>query len=84
MKQLFITIVCACTALAVMAGASRPDFSRAKQVFKKGPVAATTSVGQSMGCHFLLQCMLSRFSCVRLCATLWTAAHQAPLVHGIL
>ena len=47
MKQLFITIVCACTALAVMAGASRPDFSRAKQVFKKGPVAATTSVGQS-------------------------------------
>lgn len=47
MKKVFITIVCACTALAIMAGASRPDFSRAKQVFKKGPVAATTSVGQS-------------------------------------
>ena len=27
-------------------------------------------------------CMLSRFSCVRLCATLWTAAHQAPLSTG--
>ena len=23
--------------------------------------------------------MLSCFSCIRLCATLWTAAHQAPL-----
>ena len=27
-------------------------------------------------------CMLSRFSCVRLCATQWTAAHQAPLFTG--
>ena len=26
--------------------------------------------------------MLSRFSHVRLCATLWTAAHQAPLYTG--
>ena len=24
-------------------------------------------------------CMLSCFSCIRLCATPWTAAHQAPL-----
>ena len=35
-----------------------------------------------VGCHFLLKCMhacmLSRFSCVWLCLTLWTAAHQAP------
>ena len=31
-----------------------------------------------VGCHFLLQCVLSRLSHVRLCATLWTAAHQAP------
>ena len=35
-----------------------------------------------VGCQFLLQCthacMLIRFSCVRLCVTLWTAAHQAP------
>ena len=39
-----------------------------------------------VGCHFLLQCMhtcmLSRCSCVQLCATLWTAAHQAPLSLG--
>ena len=27
-------------------------------------------------------CMLSRFSRVRLCGTLWTAAHQAPLSTG--
>ena len=27
-------------------------------------------------------CMLSRFSHVRLCATLWTAAHQTPLILG--
>ena len=27
-------------------------------------------------------CMLSRFSRVRLCATLWTVAHQAPLSMG--
>ena len=27
-------------------------------------------------------CMLSRFSRVQLCATLWTAAHQAPLSTG--
>ena len=26
--------------------------------------------------------LLSRFSCVRLCATPWTAAHQAPLSTG--
>ena len=27
-------------------------------------------------------CMLSRFSHVQLCATLWTAAHQTPLSTG--
>ena len=27
-------------------------------------------------------CMLSHFSCVRLFATLWTVAHQAPLSMG--
>ena len=30
----------------------------------------------------LLQLLLSRFSCVQLCATPWTAAHQAPLSMG--
>ena len=33
-------------------------------------------------CHFPLQCMLSCFSHVQLWATLWTAAHQAPLSTG--
>ena len=28
------------------------------------------------------ECMLSRFSPVQLCVTLWTAAHQAPLSTG--
>ena len=32
----------------------------------------------------LLQLLLSHFSRVRLCATPWTAAHQAPPVPGIL
>ena len=32
----------------------------------------------------LLLLLLSRFSRVRLCATPWTAAHQAPPVPGIL
>ena len=27
-------------------------------------------------------CLLSRFSCVRLFATLWTVAHQTPLSMG--
>ena len=34
-----------------------------------------------VGCHFLLQCMkvnVKSLSCVRLFATPWTAAHQAP------
>ena len=31
---------------------------------------------------FSSACMLSRFSHARLCATLWTAAHQAPLSTG--
>ena len=32
--------------------------------------------------HFKLLLLLSRFSRVRLCATPWTAAHQAPLSMG--
>ena len=40
-----------------------------------------------VGCHFLLQCMklkseVKSLSRVRLCATPWTAAHQAPLPMG--
>ena len=36
-----------------------------------------------MGCHFLLQCMkVKSLSHVRLVATAWTAAYQAPLSMG--
>ena len=36
-----------------------------------------------VGCHFLLQCMkVKSRSCVRLFATPWTAAYQAPLSMG--
>ena len=31
---------------------------------------------------YMHACMLSRFSRIQLCATLWTAAHQAPLSTG--
>ena len=33
--------------------------------------------------YMLLLLLLSRFSRVQLLGTPWTAAHQAPLVHGI-
>ena len=41
-----------------------------------------------VGCHFLLQCMKGKvkvksLSHVRLFATPWTIAYQAPVVHGI-
>ena len=40
-----------------------------------------------VGCHFLLQCIkvkmkVKSLSCVRLLATPWTAAYQAPLSMG--
>ena len=35
-----------------------------------------------VGCHFTLLLLLSRFSRVRLCATPWTAAFQAPSSMG--
>ena len=39
------------------------------------PVNASRLGNQNRG---LLLLLLSRFSCVQLCATPWTAAHQAP------
>ena len=46
----------------------------------------SSGTNTGVGCHFLLQCMhacmLSSFSRVQLCATLWTAALQAPLSMG--
>ena len=34
------------------------------------------------GAKLRCACIISHFSCVRLCATLWTIAHQAPLSMG--
>ena len=34
--------------------------------------------------YHLAMCVLSRFSCVQLFATLWTIAHQAPLSMGLI
>ena len=42
--------------------------------------AVTTEASDPL---LLLQLLLSRFSRVRLCATPWTAAHQAPLSMGL-
>ena len=38
----------------------------------------------SISPHLLLLLLLSRFSCVQLCVTPYTAAHQAPPSLGIL
>ena len=45
-----------------------------------GRVFTVGSPGKPSGMLLLL--LLSRFSCVRLCVTLWTAAHQVPLSVG--
>ena len=37
---------------------------------------------QNNNCTNICVCMLSCFSCVQLCATLWTATCQAPLSMG--
>ena len=45
----------------------------------EGPVSVTSeSAHVGFECLLLLLLLLSRFSRVRLCATPWTAAHQAP------
>ena len=36
----------------------------------------------SLNLFHAVACMLSDFSCVQLCVTLWTAAHQTPLSTG--
>ena len=40
---------------------------------------ACTEVSGPPPCFRVQVCVLGRFSCVRLFATLWTIAHQAPL-----
>ena len=47
-----------------------------------GPLTVKGTFTKLGEIYCLHACMLSRFSHVRLCATLWTAAHQAPLSTG--
>ena len=48
----------------------------------------TFTTNSQLGHMFSNSCknqdVLSRFSCVQLCATLWTIAHHAPLSMGFL
>ena len=73
----------ACQVASVVSNSVRPHGQQPTRLLcPQDSLSKSTGVG----CHFLLQCMhacmLSRFSHVRRCATLWTAAHQAPLSTG--
>ena len=52
--------------------------------FWDADVAGKKVTFDNFGNSFTFVCALSHFSHVRLFATLWTTALQAPLVHGIL
>ena len=54
MKKLTVTIVCACLALAVMAGVPKPDAARARQALKSESVAgsATVNAGETRQVSF--------------------------------
>ena len=47
-----------------------------------GPLTVNGTFTKLREIYCLHACRLSRFSHVRLCATLWTAVHQAPLSTG--
>ena len=51
-------------------------------LFMRTPVLLDENLTLTISLNFA--CMLSCFSCVRLFATLWTVAHQAPCVDGVL
>ena len=61
MKQLIITLICACTALAVMAGAPRSDSARLRQALKNRLTASTSVTrGKTTGQVSLRQLMSAR------------------------
>ena len=51
-------------------------------VYFHNPQHCLSSVIPLAACHWMLLLLLSRFSCVRLLATPWTTAYQAPLSMG--
>ena len=80
----FSSLCCCCCCIgSVVSDSVRPHRRQPTRLLCPG-VSPGKNTG--VGCHFLLQCMhvcmLSHFSSVWLCATPWTAAHQAPLSTG--
>ena len=83
-SKYIVSLTCCCCCIAsVVSDSVRPHRWQPTRLF-----CPWDSPGKNtgVGCHFLLQCMhacmLSCFSRVWLYATLWTAAHQAPLSTG--
>ena len=70
------TLRCCCWVASVVSSPVRPHRGQSTRL-----LCPWDSPGKNtgVGCHFCLPCMLHHFSRVRLCATLWTAANQAPL-----
>ena len=75
-------VYCCCVA-SVMSDSVRPHRQQPTRLLCPWDCPGKNT---GVGCHFFLQCMHvcmpSPFSCVRLCVTIWTAAHQAPLSTG--
>ena len=73
---------CCCCVASVMSDFVRPH---SRQPTRLPRPWDSPGKNAGVGCHFLLQCMkvkVKSLSCVRLFATPWTAAYQAPLPMG--
>ena len=73
---------CCCCIASVVSDSVRP---RRRQTTRLPHPWDSPGKNTGVGCHFLLQCMkvkVKSLSCVRLLATPWTAADQAPLSMG--
>ena len=73
---------CCCCVASVMSDSVRPHRRQPTRLPRPWDSPGKNA---GVGCHFLLQCMkvkVKSLSCVRLFATPWTAAYQAPLPMG--
>ena len=69
---------CCCQVTSVMSDSVRPH---RQQPIRLPRPWDSPGRNTGVGCHLLLQCMkvkVKLFSCIRLLATPWTAAYQAP------
>ena len=69
---------CCCQVASVMSDSVRPHRRQPTRLPRPWDSPGKNT---GVGCHFLLQCMkvkVKSLSCVRLLATPWTAAYQAP------